>query len=148
MSATPSEIRGFFEEAMRVAAQAREVREKFAAMQKRARKKEIDWLQLKALAVAHDADAASPGSGRVGKLIAKATYANWYAEILKLGNMNRSDDTCSSQSVASPHGQPSGDGEAGTTAATPVVSASTIPDDHNLDIPPYLRRPFTAEAQS
>lgn len=83
---TPSELQGFFDETERLAAELRELNEKFAAIRERAKKKEMDFARLRALAIAHDADKHDEKKkDRVAKLIRNGTYAGWYAEILKIG---------------------------------------------------------------
>ena len=86
MSISPSQLKSFFDRAVNIAASMREAKQDFAELKLEDKAGQIDWSRLRALAVAYDADQNDEKKHeRVEKLVEKAGYATWYAEILKLG---------------------------------------------------------------
>lgn len=98
---TAPELKGFFDRCVAIAERKREAREDFAEIKLEDPLKKIDWTRLMALAAAYDADRHDDKKhDRVDTLIKKAEYANWYAEILKIGDPEQKAQIRSSEPVA------------------------------------------------
>ena len=163
----PKKIRNWFDRALELAAQVREARDAFNEMKAEDKDKQIDWASLKALAVARDADLHDEKSrGRVKKLLAKRTYASWYADINGIGQDEQNCTIRSSSEISdrpAPSDKPR-DRALGTAAGTThraavsidggevegegaatrdLIPAAPSGDRYN-EIPDFLRRPLVA----
>lgn len=161
---SPAELRGFFNRAVAIAARLREAREDFADLKSEDEQNQVDWARLRALAIAHDADEHDDKKkNRVAKLLEHGTYANWYAEILGIGQDeqnavprsglnsptagNRTPRRAGTEPAATPP-CPQPAPQAADTAGSPIPDAASAtaddavapPSDDPDDIPTFLRR--------
>lgn len=121
----PKKIKNWFARALDIAAQHREARETLRDMKTEDPERQMDWARLMALATARDADLHDADKhDRVEKLLAKGTYASWYADIVGIGNSEQIDHSRSSTKTE-------GRSNAGPAHSAPL--AATVGDDRGND---------------
>lgn len=127
---SPAQIKSFFDRLLVVAATKREARNDLADIKAEDPERQVDWTRLCALAVAHDDDLNNPkGSGnRVEKLLAAGTYANWYAEMMGIGNSEQNTKKYSYKAE-------------GADAEPPPATPSSGADDAGIDRPEQKNAP-------